>query len=63
MQLVASTQLYLYERMRLTVSIKKVCTYEKMCTYKKGALNNLSLRYKVSGLDFILYPGTVDMGF
>ena len=40
----------MYERMRLTASIKhrkQVCAYEKMCAYMytKGALNNLSLRY------------------
>ena len=33
--------------MRLKAGIKnqEVCTYKKVCAYKKGALNNLSLRY------------------
>ena len=39
-------------RMRLTASIKPgkyVCAYEKVCAYKKGASNNPSLRYLISG--------------
>ena len=60
LKIVASTRLYLYERMRLTASIKhrkKVCAYEKMCAYKKGALNNPSLRYTkiCTNEDFPLY--------
>ena len=41
----------MYEHMRLTASIKRACAYEKMCAYKKGARNNLSLRY---GAHFVL---------